>query len=311
MVTRETRNRPGDPAVTAAALAGIARRHGVAPADVRPAPRQGVAAEVRLLGDDLVLKVARPGDTGFAADLRKEAVVIPHAARLGVRTPEVVEFDGAGGELGAPYLVLRRAPGVAPPDDEPGPLAYRELGEQLAVLHAAPRTPLAGVPEDRADDPRPGVEALAARGHLGVGLAGWLLGWLDELAAEAPAEPPLVLLHGDVSAGNLLVDPASGALTALFDWGDAAYADPAVEFAKVPPRAVRSVLAGYAPDEGAAWWPRILRHHVSWAVGRLSGAPEPTATHWSAQPANRLLELLRYFSTDGAADGWSRSHRLP
>ncbi|MFD5316536.1 phosphotransferase family protein [Streptomyces sp. NPDC127098] len=278
------------------ALAAVARRHGVAPDAVRPAPRQGVASHVHLLGDGLVLKVARAGDPALAADLRKEAVVVPHATRLGVRAPEIVEFDGVGEMFGAPYLVQRRAPGVAPPGDEPGADAYRELGRQLALLHAAPPTPLAGVAEDRAGDVRPGIEALAAGGYLSASLARWLTGWLDELAAHVPAEPPLVLVHGDVSAGNLLVDPTTGALTALIDWGDAAHADPAVEFAKVPPRAVRSVLAGYAPGEEEAWWPRILWHHVAWAVFRLPTGPEPpTATHWSAQPANRLLELLRHY----------------
>ncbi|TDC20787.1 aminoglycoside phosphotransferase family protein [Streptomyces sp. 8K308] len=280
-----------------AAIAAVARRHGVAAGGVRPAARQGIASQVHLLGEELVLKVARAGEPGFAADLRKEAVVIPHAARLGVRAPEIVEFDGVGEALGAPYLVQRRAPGVAPQGDEPGPDAYRELGRQLALLHAAPPASLAGVAEDRAGNPRRGIEDLAARGYLSAGLARWLTGWLDELAGQAPAEPPLVLTHGDISAGNLLVDPASGALTALIDWGDAVHADPAAEFAKVPPRAVRSVLAGYAPGEEEAWWPRILWHHVVWAVFRLPTGPEPpTSTHWSAQPANRLLELLRHYA---------------
>ncbi len=57
----------------------------------------------------------------------------------------------------------------------------------------------------------------------------------------------------------------------------------------------------------------VLWHQLSWAVLRLPGEPVPDAGHWSAQPANRLLELLRVYA-DGLPEpwaGWMRSQRLP
>jgi aminoglycoside phosphotransferase (APT) family kinase protein len=303
-VTRET---PGVEAV--AAVAAVAARYGVAAGQVRPVPEQGVAAEVWLLGDDLVLKAARDG---FAADLRKEAVVIPHARALGVRTPELV----AAGDLdGVPYLVLRRATGLP---GLPAGEAYRALGRELARLHAGP-VPAAvrrAVPEDPPDDdPAPAVERLAASGHLSAELAGWVAGRLGALAARAAWDGvPPVLLHGDVAAGNVLTEPRAAAAVTLLDWGDAAIGDPAAEFAKVPPRHLPDVLTGYLP-RGAAdpaaprWVARALWHHLTWAVLRLPTGPEPGAAHWSAQPGNRLLELLRAYS--GALPepwaGWMRS----
>ncbi|GAB3993968.1 hypothetical protein GCM10029992_07040 [Glycomyces albus] len=119
-----------------AALAEIARRHEVASDAVAAAPSQGVANRVYFLGDDLVLRVARPEN---ADDLRKEAIVIPAAVRAGVRTPEMVAFEDD--LLEVPYMVLRRAFGVTPGLPEAAgdrrwqPL-YRRLGAELAALHA-------------------------------------------------------------------------------------------------------------------------------------------------------------------------------
>ncbi|WP_190232769.1 phosphotransferase family protein [Streptomyces avicenniae] len=290
-----------------------ARRHGLSAARVTRSPVQGAAATVWLLGDGLVLKIAHR-DPALAADLRKEAVVIPYAAGLGVRTPEIVEF-GDDSEL--PYLLLRRAPGAVPDGGEPSPAVHRELGGQLALLHGArPLPSLPGVPvDDAGGDPRPGVERLASEGYLSAGLADWLAGWFDDLAARIPAAPPEpVLIHGDVSALNLLVGgPDGGGLTALIDWGDAVVTDPAVEFAKVPPRGVADVLAGYGvrADEADVWWARVLWHHLSWAVPRLADPPRPQTAHWSAQPANRLLELLRHYAGLFPGAGSMRSQRLP
>jgi aminoglycoside phosphotransferase (APT) family kinase protein len=295
-------------------VARLARRYGVAAGAVVPAAVQGVAGQVWLLGEELVLKLAGEGP-GFAADLRKEAVVIPFAGRVGVRTAEVVELGDGDGD--GPYVVLRRVRGRGfGQGEEPGPGVYRELGEQLALLHGAvvPAAVREGVPldADAVADPRPGVERLVAAGYLGADVARWLTGWLDELAGpgQAPTgSPRMCLIHGDAAPTNLLVD--AGRLAALLDWGDAAITDPAVEFAKVPPRALRWVLEGYVGGAAVEWWmARALWHHVVWAVGRLGTPPDPVAAHWSAQPGNRLLELLRYYA-EGAADGWMRSQRLP
>ncbi|WP_158920390.1 phosphotransferase family protein [Streptomyces sp. NBRC 109706] len=306
------------------ALLAVARRHGVAPDEVRPAAFQGAAGWVCLLGEQLVLKVARPGGD-FADDLRKEALVVPFAVQQGVRTPEMIACGELDGPVPLPYLVLRRAAGRAVGangDDpgDPGELACRELGRELAVLHAAriPPDVREGVPVDRPADPRRMVDRLARQGYLSGSLADWLGGWLARLAEEAPPGPEATLIHGDIAANNLLLD-AQGSLTALLDWGDAAWADPAMEFAKVPPRLLPAVLTGYLGDPdaiaevGRSWAARALWHHLGWAVPRLTSPPDPAAGHWSAQPANRLLELLRCYADGLPAPwaGWMRSQRLP
>lgn len=284
------------------ALAEIAWRHRIDPSAVSPAPFQGVANRVYFLGDHLVLRIARPE---AADDLRKEAIVIPAAVRAGVRTPEMVDFDDHGDVLETPYMVLRRATGITPglptePGDERWRTAYRELGAELAALHANIEA-LPEVPVDTGGDPRSDVSRLAEAGYIGPDLADWLTGWFERLESRCPANPPVRLIHGDASPTNLLVDPDSKRLTAILDWGDAAWADPATEFAKLPLRAVPSVLAGYLDEPGESdehWAARILRHHLHWAIGRIPTPPDLQAAHWSAQPGNRLLEIMRFLHSN-------------
>ncbi|GAB3993970.1 hypothetical protein GCM10029992_07050 [Glycomyces albus] len=84
----------------------------------------------------------------------------------------------------------------------------------------------------------------------------------------------------------------------MLDWGDSAWADPAVEFAKLPLRAVPAALEGYLGECDPAWAARVLWHHLHWAVGRLAGPADARAAHWSAQPGSRLLEVMRFFLAD-------------
>ncbi|SOD63785.1 Phosphotransferase enzyme family protein [Streptomyces zhaozhouensis] len=296
----------------------IVARHGIAWDSVRPSPVQGEAARVWLLGDAWVLKVAREG---FADDLRKEALVIPFAVRGGLRTPALRDW----GEEPLPWLLAERAPGRPADGGEPGDAGLRALGRELATLHSAevPDEVRAGVPADVPGDPRVEIEALAGRGYLSPALADWLNRWLDRLAGERGERAEGTLIHGDIAAGNLLF-AEDGSLTALLDWGDAAWADPAVEFAKVPPRRLPPVLTGYLDDgsrggrqtlveRGPGLVADVLWHQLSWAVLRLPGKPRPEGAHWSAQPANRLLELLRLYAEELPEPwaGWMRSQRLP
>lgn len=281
-----------------ATLAEIARRHRINPSAVSAAPFQGVANRVYFLGDHLVLRIARPE---AADNLRKEAIVIPAAVRAGVRTPEMVAFDDRD-LLETPFMVIRRATGITPglpanPGDERWRTAYRELGTELAALHENIEA-LPEVPVDTAGDPRSDVARLAEAGYVSPDLADWLTGWFDRLESRCPANSPVRLIHGDASPTNLLVDPDSKRLSAILDWGDAAWADPATEFAKLPLRAVPSVLEGYLDEPDESWAARILWHHLHWAIGSIPSPPELHAAHWSAQPGNRLLEIMRFFHTD-------------
>ena len=281
-------------------LAAIAARHGLGADAVRPIPA-GVANEVYLLGDDLVLRI--PRSAAFAADLCKETVVIPAARQAGVRTPRVVTFH----DQGTTWLVIERVPGVDLAQlelpshqlDE----VYRQAGHDLAKLHRMPAVAAPGIPRhEESASPGALVADLLADGYLDVDAARWLEDWFARLAAQMPATPPpRVLIHGDLAPQNLIVDPETGRFTGIVDWGDAEWADPAVDFAKTPPIHLPALLDGYrsvSRDTAESLHARALWYHLSWALARLRDpTPKPGQRHWSAPPASRLLALLRRYAS--------------
>ncbi|MFC3982771.1 phosphotransferase family protein [Streptosporangium jomthongense] len=301
MVEHETSNE------TLAAIAGL---HGISAEQVRPLP-QGVANHVFLLGDDLVLRVPRA--ERFLPDLVKESAVIPLALHVGVRTPEVVAFDDTCSVVDVPYMVLTRTRGVdlarlEPPAADTERL-FRNVGRELGKLHRlSPATApaLTGVPVDNdVTDPWALTDRLLKDGWIDTGTARWLTGWFDRLSPHLPTSPPMVLVHGDIAPQNLLVSPKTTQLNGIVDWGDAAWADPAVDFAKMPLAGVPAMLDGYrqqtgqeTPTSAPTWEARVLWLHLTWALGRLKDpVPRPDERHWTAPPASRLLGLLRFFAS--------------
>ena len=296
------------------ALAAIARRHGATAESVRPIP-SGIANQVFHLGDDLILRI--PHTRRFLMDLVKEAAVIPVARDAGVRTPNVVTFDDTCSEVDVPYMVLARAPGadlarltLSTAETEH---VFHQVGRELAKLHRLSRTTttdLCDVPaDDDSADPRALALRLLAEGWLDADTSQWLTGWFDRLSAHLPPDPPQVLLHGDIAPQNLLVSLDTAQLTGIVDWGDAQWADPAIEFAKTPLTGVPAMLDGYRQESGDAtspgtrpWEARVLWIHLTWALARLADpAPSPGTRHWTAPPASRLLGLLRFFASSPPA----------
>lgn len=293
----------------------LAARLGVPATSVRESAAGGGANHVWFLGDACVLRVPRGPDG--AVDLRKENAVVPVARAAGVRTPVVL----TSGVLpdGSPYQVQERVHGTDLDRGEHGGVrgwgdgvaaaAFRAAGRQFAALHSAvPHRPglLPEVPvEDGGGDPWELLDTLRDAGEVDAEGAAWLGRWFRHLAPLRAPRPAPVLLHGDLAPQNLVLD-AAGRLTAVLDWGDARWCEPAVEFAKVPPPLLPAALAGYreggAGTSGLA--ARVLWFQLLWALGRLRGPrAAPGARHWTGPPASRLLGLLRFYAT-GAPDEW-------
>nr|WP_238362622.1 phosphotransferase [Actinopolymorpha pittospori] len=291
-------------------LAAIGDRYQIPVEDMAAAPAPGAANHVYFLGDHLVLRIPRGGGARFA-ELAKEATIIPAARKAGVRTPAVVTYDDSCTVVSVPYLVVERvrgrdlgALGIEPAEAAD---AYREVGVSLARLHRLSRHgigSLSGVGVMPDEDPRPAVVALAEAGYVDVGAARWLVGWFERLAVWRPEDAPQVIVHGDASPTNIVVEGAGPRRAALVDWGDAAWADPAVDFAKLPLRALPFALDGYLtdvaprsrPEVEHSWAARALWYHLSWALHRIPHEPRTDERVWTAPPASRLLELLRFFA---------------
>jgi hygromycin-B 7''-O-kinase len=275
-------------------VTAVARRHGVDPEHVKEVAG-GVANRAFILGDDLFLRTSRPG---YEDDLRKETHVVPAARLVGVLTPEILEYDETHRLLPAPYVVMERVHGAEPTDAPTG------LAEELARLHQIHHAPeptlgIRGVPEDDWGDPWRTVDDLATRGYVDPATASWLSGWFTRLAERFDDSRPKVLIHGDVAAHNLLAGP-DNELRALIDWGDAAWAPPAMEFAKLPLTQVAKLLPAYAhqsPDSEEALAAAIVWFHLAWALAKLPAPPWPDQRHWTAPTTSRLLNILHFFTT--------------
>ncbi|MEV6632997.1 aminoglycoside phosphotransferase family protein [Actinoplanes sp. NPDC051470] len=249
---------------------------------VHPMPG-GDANRCYALGDSLVLRV--PRDASAAADLAREAVVIPYAIAAGVPTSSIVEYTGD-------HMIVTRVPGADAVDVPVSAEFYELVGEGLAALHTVTSVP--GLPADAPDDPLALVNTYAGDGLIDPATAHWLTAWFEKLR-----RPPLpvVLVHGDVAPQNLMVD-AGGRFTGFVDWGDARLADPATDFAKLPLPSVDQALRGYLGSADLGDWPaRVLGHHLHWALGRLaSPTPVPAGRHWTASPYARLFGIMRFFT---------------
>lgn len=295
---------PEFPEVSADTVRKISETHGLGVGTFARLPSIGRYNAIYLLGDELILRVPR-NHPHFVAALTREAVAVPAARAVGVRTPRLVAFDDSLALLPTPYTVYERVHGNALEllglDPEGTSAAYRALGRDLARLHAGvgPQSPAGrlGAPNLPLDDPRPLPEQLAAAGYFSVVEAWWLGRWLDRL-------PPLLrtagdhrFVHGDTQATNVLVRPGSLDYVAIIDWGGCGWGDPALDFSGMPLRAVPDVLAGYRelaalPDDETAE-ARILRYHLHFALVNARNAPQPGHS-WGERPLGYLLDLMRF-----------------
>jgi aminoglycoside phosphotransferase (APT) family kinase protein len=141
--------------------------------------------------------------------------------------------------LGAPFFLMDRLEGESVGRRvvrEPALAAARQalprqMGEQLARIHALPLTGLDFLPRPPTGT-SPALAALegsaqqlwsSGEPHPALELA---LRWLRR---RAPACPSSVLVHGDFRVGNLMVGPAG--LVGVFDWEFAHVGDPAEDLA--------------------------------------------------------------------------------
>lgn len=293
---------PDFPDLSDAILHAVLDRMGAGRQRIERLPGSGIFNAIFAVGDDLILRVPRH-HPAFVSAARKEALAVPCARRCGVRTPRLVAFDESLDLLPVPCALYERSPGrnagSAHAEPEAAREMYRELGRDLAKLHAgAVRSEaLSGLALEPMDPAHVHLEALVTGGYLTPLESRWFARWLGELerGSESGFEP--VLLHGDVQVSNLMVDDDGGYL-ALLDWGGAGWGDPAYDFAGVPLRAVPFMLQGYQilrePEPEGALEARIVRRHLQLALYLLRRPPQPGRS-WAERPQAMMLEVFRFF----------------
>jgi aminoglycoside phosphotransferase (APT) family kinase protein len=198
---------------------------------VEPVARGGIDNRTYRLGDELLVRM--PSAAGYADQVAKEQRWLPRLApHLPLPIPEPVAAGAPGEGFPWSWSVYRWLPGepadVAP---VPDPVALaRQLAGFLAALHGADvdgpppgaHNFFRGGPVATYDaETRTTLEALGPAVDGAAALATW------EAALAARWSGPDGWVHGDVAAGNLLVD--GGALSAVIDFGSSAVGDPACD----------------------------------------------------------------------------------
>lgn len=228
------------------------------------------------LGPDMVLRL--PSASEYAEAVEKEHRWLP---ALGPSLPLPIPIPLAQGAPSAdypyPWSIYRWLDGhTATADLIADPVTFAtDVAAFLAALHAL----------DATGGPQPGIHnwfrggtlrtydtntqrALTdLHGHIDVDLAGRV--WADALAA--PWDGVDRWFHGDIAAGNLLLDDA-GQLTAVIDFGTCGVGDPACDLA-----VAWTLLTA---DGREAFRDRLAVNDPTWTRGRGWALWKTIATCW-------------------------------
>ena len=265
-------------------------------------PDVGINNAIFTLGEHLILRVAR-NDPEIFASVQKEALVIPLARQLGVRTPELLAFDDSLELLPTPYGVFERAVGqtlglLELPLSAAGDV-WREVGRNIARLHAGidDMGLIAALPNASLETAQP--DDLEIAGYFTKSEANWFTSWLERLDDLSGSSQMRRFIHADLQATNIIVSYPPGdqaaSFVALLDWGASGWGDPAADLAGVPTRALPYVIDGYnevaGMDECLA--PRVMACHVRATLASAMRRPKPGQS-WAERPLSRLVDLFRF-----------------
>ena len=180
-----------------------------------------------------VLRTDSPARLSMSLDRIQEFACLRVAHAAGVRVAEPIIHCADLAIIGRPFLIQDRLEGTAqgrrlvrdPALKDFGDVLAREIGQQMALLHTivppraelpfltVPGAPASAVVRqirgmlDACTQPRPALE--------------YILCWLE---AKAPPARQVVLVHGDLRTGNVMVD--HGRMTGILDWEFCHWGDP-------------------------------------------------------------------------------------
>lgn len=273
MIIREYYQRGApDPVLDSDLVLSLARRHVPKAGQLTGVDETGGEARVYYIDNDVVLKVQRPQQLRSWTSLEKEVRFLEEIAKGAPDLP-VPRVLGHGRDGRVEYTCMTRMSGDAavrtpiPPGARAETL--RALGRIIWRVHALDQKPLVDsglFPEEyTAADLRQSVperlRSLAA--HLAERGATWPLALspddlCERVAARVPDGLEGVALHTNPGPTHTFVDPSSGRLTGLIDFGDAYIGHPAFDLWQWgDPDGRQAVLAGYveAGEPPVGFWP--------------------------------------------------------
>jgi len=265
------------------------------------------------VGDDIIIRATKQGMD--PEDSYTEIVAVPAAIKAGIKTPELLLFDDDCDALPTVTTVYRRCEGVAlatlQVDQHELPPLYRELGREIAKLHT--RVTEVDDPNNWLDklyryDLDEEIQKAFAANKIETVTRDWLMKWADRLrpAHESPFETKFV--HNDMHAGNTMVLQDPLRLSAIIDWGDANWGDPAQDVLKTPVWAAPWVIEGYRQEGGEVdemFVGRVIAQNVAISlVGLYDKWPEGDLA-WQPLASSFWANLVRLTAMDLPSE-WKR-----
>jgi aminoglycoside phosphotransferase (APT) family kinase protein len=234
-----------------------------------------------------------------ASDMNREWRILVALEGTSVPHPAPLLLGGAGGPLGAPFMIMARVDGFTPvgvlpaPYDRPG--GRRDLGFALVDALAD----LAAVPwRERGLDglgrPEGFLDRQVSRwlGQLGgyrtrdIPGLDWLAGWLE--ANRPPGQPPAVM-HGDYSPYNVMASPRdTRRLAAVVDWDTGTIGDPLLDVGHL---LARWTEPGEEPAIGV--WDIEVRDGLPSRAELAARYADRTGADLSALPYYQALALFK------------------
>lgn len=244
---------------------------------------------------DVVVRVLNSGSDADRARAEREAAVLTQLA--GTASPRILDFSRSNSLAGSAVMCLEYLPGRSVSLEAASPSQLAQLGATLRQTHATPIDELAPM-LDGAPDLRRYVEDRLQSMLVRMSLVRDPLAastqtafhdaaiWAERTAARlrAAVDPGApVLLHGDVSSGNILWTPKP----VLIDWEYARIGDAADEIGYLfGQNALRQdqrdgLWQGYGHDGDRAAFERTVDRAAAWEPLTLFGSALYWINLWS------------------------------
>ncbi|HZM78912.1 MAG TPA: aminoglycoside phosphotransferase family protein [Candidatus Limnocylindrales bacterium] len=247
-----------DPVLTDELVLGLTRQHMSEVDSVTGVDESGGEARAYLVDDTIVVKTQRPHRLRPRTSLAKEAYLLEALAPvLGARIPRLLGYGKLDtGQGPVEYICMSRVPGHAARhatlDAAARQALISELGRLLRRLHAAsvgtnrlPTDSDATALRRRLEHGFADIADSFAAQHFSLVLLPLAL---DRIISRSLAALPQTLtqapmpLHSNPSATHVFVDPGTGRLTGLIDFGDSYAGHPALDLHRWPNPADRIIL---------------------------------------------------------------------
>jgi len=243
----------------------LARQHLPTVQRVNAVDETGGEARTYLIDEQYLLKTQRPHKLRPRTSLKKEVVFLQQLEGVeGLNVPRVIGYGHP--EPLIEYTLMTRMPGIAFRNAKLTGDSRRQaligLGRMLRRVHAIPQEPLRDSNLFFGD--QSGVDIRWRMGSVFDDLTDMIRrdgkNWNYPLAPEVigrclmrtlPAKKHIVALHSNPGPEHTFVDPETGQLTGIIDFGDAYFSHPVNDLRRYRAPADRvAVLAGYL-EEGA------------------------------------------------------------